>query len=396
METMHNHKAVTVACVAVTLLAWGGPAPAGQTDNAALLYYQAFLLYEKPDSTMEDLLSDLRSGKIAANEMIREHAEKNRRVIDFAVKAADLPRCDWGYDYSQGMDLALPNGPGIRRVALLLATDARLLAEQGDYQTALDRGLTIYKMSAHVTDKTMITYLLGIALAALADRTIEDTLAVVPADVEVLSRLQAQVEQFQKAMPPLEQALAQEAEVCAASVSKEKVPMVIRILSQDDRDFATSPAGTRIQAGDEAFFERNRAYWFNTIGTLVDTVQSKLPYPQMYAKLQELGDQINEKAQADPDGTFTSLMLPNIKAIYVLTIRLQTHFNALRTGIEIYIVKARTGRLPESVPAGTPLDLFSGRPFTYEKSDSGFVLRCQAKEAAAKPEANRFEFKVKQ
>ncbi len=171
--------------------------------------------------------------------------------------------------------------------------------------------------------------------------------------------------------------------------------MVIRLLSEDNHDFTTSPAGTRIQEGDEAFFERNRAYWFNTVGTIIAAVQSKLPYPQMYGKLEELGQRIDEKAQADPDGTFTALMFPAVHRIYVLTTRLQTHFNALRTGIEIYLVKARTGRLPDSVLAGTPPDLFSGQPFIYEKSDSGFVLRCQVKESAEKPEANRFEFTIK-
>jgi len=397
METMHNHKAVTVACATILLLALAGNAPAGQPDNAALLYYQAFLLYEKPDSAMEEMLADFRSRKIAANDVIREHVEKNRRVIDYVVKAASLAHCDWGFDYSQGMDLALPNGPGLRRVVFLLAADAALLADQGDYRGALDRCLIIYKMSLQVTDKTLITYLLGVALAALADRTIQETLAVVPGeDIETLSRLKAQVEQFQSAFPSLEYTLAQEAQVCAASISKEKVPMVLRVLSQDNPDFASSPEGTRILTGDEAFFERNRTHWFNTDKTLITAVQSKLPYPQMYAKLQELGEQIGRESQTNPDGTFTGLMLPAIHRIYVLTTRLQTHFNALRTGIEIYMMKARTGRLPDSLPAGTPPDLFSGQPFAYEKTDGGFVLRCQAKEAAEKPEANRFEFKIKQ
>jgi hypothetical protein len=388
MEIMHIHKAATVACAAVTLLALAGNAPAGQPDNAALLYYQAFLLYEKPDSTMENLLSDFRSGKIAANDMIREHVEKNRRIIDYAVKAANLPHCDWGYDYSQGMDLALPNGPGLRRVVFLLAADAALLAEQGDCQTALDRGLTIYRMSAHTTDRTIITYLLGVALAALADRTIQETLAVVPGDIEMLSRLKAQVEQFQNAFPSLEYTLAQEAQVCAASISKEKVPMVIRMASQDNPDFATSPAGTRILAGDEPFFERNRTHWFNTNKTLIGAVQSKLSYPQMYAKLQELGEQFGKEYQANPDGTFTALMLPPIHRIYVLTTRLQTHFNALRTGTDL--VKARTGRLP--VPPRRHAAGPVRRSAVREKSDGGFVLRCRSK-GDVKP-SQWFEFKI--
>ena len=53
-------------------------------------------------------------------------------------------------------------------------------------------------------------------------------------------------------------------------------------------------------------------------------------------------------------------------------------------------------RLPDSLPAGAPLDLFSGRPFEYEKTQEGFILRCRVKEDATKTEANQYEFKIKQ
>ena len=58
-----------------------------------------------------------------------------------------------------------------------------------------------------------------------------------------------------------------------------------------------------------------------------------------------------------------------------------------------YIIKARTGRLPEKLPADVPRDLFSGEDFEYEKTKDAFLLRCRAKDLD-KDEIYQYEFKV--
>jgi hypothetical protein len=182
MVTLHAHQSRIIVATAVLLLA-GATFAAAQTDNAALLYYQACLLYEKPDETMTNILTDFRKGEIPANQAIRDHVEKNRRVIDFAVKAASLPNCDWGYDYAQGLDLTMPSLPTLRRVAFLLAADARLLADQGDWQDAAGRCLAIHRMGLHVVDRPLVTYLME--MGATLDRLhAEGTGREYPADAE--------------------------------------------------------------------------------------------------------------------------------------------------------------------------------------------------------------------
>ena len=46
------------------------------------------------------------------------------------------------------------------------------------------------------------------------------------------------------------------------------------------------------------------------------------------------------------------------------------------TAIEIHFVKAKTGRLPETLPAGSRQNPYNGRPFEYQVTDTGFLLRC--------------------
>ncbi len=47
-------------------------------DNAALLYYQAFLMIERIDDTMLKTLADLLAGRIKLNEKIKEYIKRFR------------------------------------------------------------------------------------------------------------------------------------------------------------------------------------------------------------------------------------------------------------------------------------------------------------------------------
>jgi hypothetical protein len=393
MVTLHTHQSRIIAATAVLLLT-GVTSPASQTDNAALLYYQGCLLYEKPDETMTNILAEFRKGEIPANQAIRDHVEKNRRVIDYAVKAANLPNCDWGYDYTQGLDLTMPNLPTLRRVAFLLAADARLLADQGDWQNAVGRCLAIHRMGLHVADRPLVTYLMGMGLNALANSMMQEVLAVVPKDVETLRQIEAQVTQVQDAFPSVATAIEREAQLWTVSMRKEQTESILRMLKESANPDNSESIMAQIRTADEGFFARSRSHWTNAIAELTATLQSGLPYEQMCTKLDELGTRLANEGQSNPDATLTAFALPATSRVFVLATRLQTHFHALRTALDIYTIRAQTGKLPDSLPPNSRPDLFSGKPFLYEKADDHFVLRCQVKEYPDKAEANHYEFKI--
>jgi hypothetical protein len=77
-----------------------------------------------------------------------------------------------------------------------------------------------------------------------------------------------------------------------------------------------------------------------------------------------------------------------------LDLKARTQFNAVKTALELYIVKAKTGQLPDALIDNMPRDLFSGEDFKYEKTKDGFVLRCQGKDLS-KDEIYEYKFKVK-
>ncbi len=394
MATLHTLKRRVVTSTVVALLWAGVTSAAAQTDNAALLYYQACLLYEKPDETMTNILVDFRKGQIPANQAIRDHVEKNRRVIDFAVKAASLPNCDWGHDYTQGLDLTMPNLPTLRRLAFLLAADAKLRADQGDWQSAVGGCLAIHRMGLHVADRPLVTYLMGMGLNALANSMMQDVLAGVPKDAATLSQIKTQLAQVQDAFPSVATALEREAQLWTASMRKEQTESILRMLKESDNPDHSESIAAQIRTADEGFFARSRNHWTNAIATLTATLASGLPYEQMCAKLDEVNTRLDNEGQNNPDAILTAFALPATHRVYTLATRLQTQFNALQTALAIYTIRAQTGRLPDTLPAGSRPDLFSGKPFVYEKTDDHFVLRCQVKETPDKAEANQYEFRI--
>jgi hypothetical protein len=69
------------------------------------------------------MLSDFCKGEFNSNEAIAQHIKKNHHVIDRAVKAANISKCDWGYDYSEGFNFNFkgPYLPPLHRITILLA-----------------------------------------------------------------------------------------------------------------------------------------------------------------------------------------------------------------------------------------------------------------------------------
>jgi hypothetical protein len=394
MKSVGNNNLIMTICASLIFFLSTPSVFAQSSGNAALLYYQAFLLYEKPDETMSKMLSDFRNGKIKANEVIEQHIEKNKKVVDFIVKAANIPNCDWGYDYSQGFELVMPNLAHLRRITYLIQAEAKLLAEKGDYQTALERCLSMHKMALHAADRTIIGYLVAIAISGRANSAIQNILKDTPDNPELLNSLKENYIAIDDKFPSLKDIIVQEGQICAATMRKEKIQSLFK--ATPDEVTSDPKIVERILSADEDFFKRNRDYWFKSIDTFKAAMESALPYQQTYAKLIELQKKIEKEVNDNPDATLASISLNSLEKIYTLEVRRKTQVNAIKAAIEIYLIKAKTGKLPDALPAGLPGDLFSGKPFEYKKTSDGFILRCQGEELSDKDKKiHEYEFKVK-
>ncbi|MHC4564831.1 MAG: hypothetical protein ACYTE3_03645 [Planctomycetota bacterium] len=387
MKTIRNKLLKLVLIAAVVTHA--SPALAYPPDNAAVLYYKAFMLYERPDD-IGNALWDYWKGKIESNEKIEEVIEKNRKIINIVLDATQIDDCDWGLDYSQGTEVLLPPHHKARDIFALLAAEARMQADKGDYKKALGRCISISKMALHLNERPIIHYLVGIAINGANNQCIILFLSEMPQNIEILTWLRGELTELDKRPFSIEPVLRWKREAGMISMSPNRINDVVQS-GLDDEPFKEKVL-KRILDADEQFFERNREYWNN----YMDSVEAAfdLPYPQGHAKLKKLDEELTKEYSKNPDATLTAGLAPTWARIRSLSIRFGTHSNAIRTAIEIYVINAETGTLPHVLPDGLPGDLFSDKPFQYEKTADGFILRCRGKDLD-RDEAYEYEFKVK-
>jgi len=361
-------------------------------DNAAVLYLRAFIIYEEPDSDLSKILDDLRDGKIKPNDQIRQYFEKNRPVIELVTTASQIQDCDWGQDFSKGFDLHMPELATVRKLAFMLVADSKVYLNDGDYKTALERCLTIQRMARHVGNNMIISNMVGIAMNSLANKHIKIILSEMPANVETLEWLKEQMLDISAKTPSLIAAIVNESKIAEIEMRKEKMDEILKDPTQEE--LLKSIPGEiieKIRDGDEDFFEQSRKYYMDFIASVQDAFA--LPYENAYSQLTKLNERITKEVATKPEAFFTSHMSPSVARLCTNEMVFKTNLNAVAAAIDIYIQKAKTGQLPNELPKDMPKDLFSGKDFEYEKTDDGFILRCQGKDLD-KDKIHEYEFKV--
>lgn len=391
MRTINN--LTKIVYIVVILLALGPPAFAYPPDNAAVLYYQACLLYQ-PEEDIREIVGDYGRGKVELTEEIIKHIKKHKQVIEIVVDAADVPYCDWGLNYTKGLDTPLPGLADLKSIALLIMADARMFAKEGDYDLALERCLTTYKMARHVSDRPLIYWLVGIAIDALTDNCVQHILSEMPQDLETLAWLKNKLSVIHP-FPPFKSCMDYEFGLAKTYMQMEKKEELISQIPEwtdcpDSEE--TKSLIEQLRDADEEYFERARAYNETLKGNIISALD--LAYPQTHARLVEIGEKPPRDTESGvSEAVITAFLCPALGPAYTIGIRGESNFNAVRTAVGIYIIKAKTGQLPDMLPAGSPKDLFSGKDFEYEKTTDGFILRCQGKDLW-KDKTYEWEFKV--
>jgi hypothetical protein len=137
------------------------PAPAAaQTPdaNAALKYWQAFVLMPTLDKDQEKLLGEWNTAPIdeAARKLIAA-SEKSRLYLH---RGAKLRQCDWSLDYQDGMELLLPYLAKSRDLARLAALHARHEIEQGRPEAALEDATAMLALARHAGNEPIMICIL--------------------------------------------------------------------------------------------------------------------------------------------------------------------------------------------------------------------------------------------
>jgi hypothetical protein len=392
MNTIHSIKSHVTLLLLIAFVT-NTAVSAYPPDNAAMLYYKAFMLLQESDYVPPEVMADFMDGKIKSNEQIRGYLKDSQPAIKILEEASKIEKCQWALDHSKGFDLPMPEFAKARRAAFLLVTDAQKLTEDGNIRGAFNRCLTAYRMANHMSsDGLLISNLVGIAIHAKTDKTIKNILSRTPVSSEILSWLKDETFAVSQKQPSLKSVLKTESEIAVREMRKEKLEDILD-LESDNEILKKLPTGSleKIKQGDEAFFKASKTYYTNFITTVQDILD--MPYSEAYKQSEELTQKSIKDASTNPGAIFAAIFAPSLTKLLSMEVRHKTSVNALNCALGIYAHKAGTGELPDEIPADSPKDLFSGRNFEYEKTKDGFVLRCRGRDLF-KDEIHEYEFKV--
>ena len=127
----------------------------------------------------------------------------------------------------------------------------------------------------------------------------------------------------------------------------------------------------------------------------IETIfKSEMTEKQKQVEIKKLADKIQQtesEAMAMLTMSFAG-MEGMIDPLFKSQVEHEAHINGIKAAVEIYLILAKTGKLPEELPDYLPKDPFTSRDFVYEITDQGFALHSQGEEFLN----NQFlEFKIK-
>ena len=333
------------------------------------------------------------------NKTIRNYMKKCRDAIELANAASKLPICDWGIMYSQGLACRLPQLVEIRRFTRILCTDALILASDGNFHAAFESCLMTRRFAYQVGDDAYLLYCVSQATDNQALRCIQILLGYTKLDIDTLTWLKTQLVieggfptspikalkiDFEMAL----QSLRTNAELLEntrqALGKKNEIKSLMR--EQTNQDDGNAIDMQRL-TDEELVILAGKPY-ATFLDSAIRVIESEMSYEKKRSEIQRLTESLQKKFYDDfgsklemlahPEGLLRQSIVmacaEQVLRIYDVHVRYTSHFNALMTGIEVYLVQAKTGQLPERLPEGVPKDPFTGRDFTYKITEDGFEL----------------------
>jgi len=363
---------------------WMKSARLPSPDNAALLWYQAFLSRPDPDDATWFRIDEvLRGGE--PDGQIRAYLGHCRQTIRLAEMAAQMPQCTWGFSLPDGTlataDIAMETRP----LTSLLAVDARTLAFDGHYRAAFARCLTIWGLARHVGDDTLMMFFISQGCDVMARCVLQYVLGVMPPKTGTLRWLRGQLTAVEGTPQSLKKVLQMDFELVLDNMRNDAE--FLQWVRQSYAEVATNDQA-REEAWsltDEEIIARARQPYSRYLDQVLLVLDSEMSYEEKYVELERQAYDLAEEYRSDPAAGHVVIwcQAKRISDFYGVVVRNRAAYEALKAAIEVYMVVAETGVLPETLPLYLPKDPFSGEPFAYEISDDGFILRCRSRDLYA-------------
>ncbi|MCP4609452.1 MAG: hypothetical protein GY845_12130 [Planctomycetes bacterium] len=441
MNTRKNFFNKIIICSVIflcTLTAQAASLPS-DPNNAALLYYQALSLWSDVRSSYADIEAPkdpnddtdtiqepngdsesrptLGNTKLDIDKLIalerkmereyeRKYGKKMREsrrrqqrnlTIQIVEAASLIPRCSWGIYHSKGWGLVAIGS--LRQFAMLLEDDAQALADAGDYRMALERCLTLRRFACHLGDEGVFLHNTSLFADGVAFRSIKYVLESMPPDADTLVWLKNQLAATPGATESLVPALEIDFEVALQRLqrSPETIARIrgrlmeeVGVLEEKETENGfKSLTDEKLILVIQEQASQIISEFFNSVRRVVE---SDKPFDQTHSEIELLTYKLSRHDELVPFYGLTSISVT--PRFHNLHVNLKTKINGVKAAVEAYLVLAKTGQLPKTLPDGLPKDPYSGEDFKYEITKEGFVLHSKGKDFQGSLK-RMLEFKIK-
>jgi len=353
-------------------------------DNAALLYYQAFVLIPDPNRSLDSKLNEVVYQGAESDRQVRTYLGHCLHLIELVDTASRIANCEWGI--WQGSEpgpgsSVLTLRPKIVCVSRLLLIDALTLASDGHYRIALERCLTVRRMARHLNEDPRL-YLIAYGPNRPVLLTIQRILGIMPQDAGTLTWLRGQLAVVHGArLSCAEWLQAKVRNYLDHFRTKPDMRRRIKNLLVEGSENEQIREKIRNFTDQQLLLYIRKAYepYLDSIFNIVD---SEIGYEQKCAQMEKLIEKLKEEYGSHPlyYEVIGPMNIPLIVKDYTtIQVNNVAHINGLKAAVDVYLEKAKTGELPDELPDGAPKDPFTGLYFVYEKTNEGFALRCQGK-----------------
>jgi hypothetical protein len=330
------------------------------------------------------------------NKVIREYLRKCGKSIALAKAASEIQKCDWGCLYMKEHGSFSPQLlTETRRLGIILRTDALRFTADGNYRAALENCLMIRRLNYNLG--TPLFFHVSTGIDEIALKHIHFILSCMKSDIDTLTWLKKQIAIDPLVSESLPAFIKQNFEyyIWAINIRGEYLP----ILRQQLVDKAANDRLKKqtLDLTNEEILRLIREPYAEFVDSVLDVLASDMLYKQKYRRIEELGRELNQRAKENPaiNPYIRFVATKDILSWCETCVVHKAHINALENAIEIYLIKARTGQLPETLPDGLPKDPYTLEDFKYVITKEGFALYSQGKDFQQEKLKRMLEFKVK-
>jgi len=365
---------------------WAEDSAPPNPANAALLYYQAFLLRPEPNETLGGKIHTLPYGT-EPDRQVRTYLGHCLPIIEIVEKASRMEGCIWDL-WPERQPIVIALRKEILPLAEVVLGDAVTLAADGHYRVALEQCLTVRRFARHLSGVLYSAPLFPLSMSSdqRALCTIQHVLGVMPPDAEVLTWFRGQLAAVQGAQAhfaTIFQAFVH-AQLYDIRTNPDRLERERNLVVKEAEGEQAKEKVRNLT--DEQFVSRARKGIQNLIDRIFRIVDSEMPYDRKRSEIHRIINELNDAVGTDPVDKaimnhvgLSTINIDGWTSYYWLPYEAQhlAQTNGIKAAVEVYLVLAQTGRLPEKLPEYLPKDPFTGRDFVYEITDKGFALRCQ-------------------